>query len=121
MDDLLVRVAVASGLAVTAAAAAFAARRGRAFRRRPFEPTDLGAGLHLFTSLACASCARAREMLASGSHAFAEHSFEAEESVLRANHIERVPAVAHVSSDAAGSWISEGVPSARALARWLGP
>lgn len=119
MEEALVRFAVAAAIAAMAVAAALTSRRGRALRRRPFDPTGLDAGLHLFTSLTCSSCVRARAALAAGSRPFTEHTFEEDEHVLRDNHVARVPAVAFVS--ATGSWISEGVPSTRALDRWLGP
>jgi hypothetical protein len=121
VGDLLLRLVVAVGIAAVAVAFAASARRGRALRRRPFDPNGLESGLHFFSSLTCSSCERARAVLVASSRPFTEHSFESNDTMLRDNRIERVPAVAYVSADGRTAWIAEGVPSVGALDRWLGP
>ena len=90
----MVRLIVAGGIAGAASAAAMLARRGRAWRRRMFE----GAGLP-----------------------FAEHTYEEQARLLEDNGITRVPTVAWVPDGGGEGWAAEGVPTARALARWVGP
>lgn len=121
MEELATRLLVAAGVFAVAAGWALVLRRGRAVRRRPFRPTNLRPGLHLFSSVACPSCARARSVLEKSGHSFVEHTYESEDRILRVNDIDRVPTVAWVSDSDSEGWIAQGVPGARTLARWLGP
>lgn len=115
------RLIVAGGIAVAASAAAMLARRGRAWRRRVFEHSDLGPGVHLFSSESCSSCARARSVIEGAGLPFAEHTYEEQARLLEDNGITRVPTVAWVPDGGGEGWAAEGVPTARALARWVGP
>lgn len=115
------RLIVAAGIASVATAIALVSRRGRAWRRRPFEPAGLGPGLHLFSSEACRSCDRARSTLQRAGASFSEHTYESDAALLAANGIDRVPTVAWVGTDDRSDWLAEGVPSDRAIVRWVGP
>ena len=115
------RLVVAGGIAGAASVAAMLARRGRAWRRRVFEPSDLGPGIHLFSSESCSSCARARSVIEESGLSFAEHTYEEQAGLLEENGITRVPTVAWVPADGGDGWAAEGVPTARSLARWVGP
>ena len=121
MEELTIRLLVAAGIFAVAAGWALLLRQGRAVRRRPFRPTDLLPGLHLFSSVACPSCARARSVLEESGHRFVEHTYESGDGLLQANEIDRVPTVAWVPDSDSEGWMAEGVPGARTLARWLGP
>lgn len=121
MDDIALRLVVAGGIGVAAVMWALVARSGRSLRRRTFRPIGLDPGLHLFSSETCASCARARSALGEAGVAFVEHTFESDNGALEANGIDRVPTIVWVSGVDTGSWLAEGVPSKRALTRWLGP
>lgn len=121
MDEVAVRLVVVAGIAGAASVAAMLARRGRAWRRRVFEPSDLRPGVHLFSSEGCSSCARARASIEEAGLSFFEHTYEQEAELLDENGITRVPTVAWVPVDGGAGWAAEGIPSTRALVRWLGP
>ncbi len=121
MDEFVARIIVAVGIAVAAAIAAVVSRRGRAWRRRPFESTGLEPGLHLFSSEGCRSCGRARSAIERTGLSFSEHTYEAEAPLLEDLAIDRVPTVAWFPADGDAGWISEGIPTERMLARWVGP
>ena len=121
MEDLAVRLIVAVGIAASATGVALASRSGRARRRRPFRSTGLAPGIHLFSSETCPSCERARSILVGSGLSFVEHSYESDAAVLETNGIERVPTVAWVPDGGLPGWLDEGVPTERALVRWVGP
>jgi hypothetical protein len=121
MDEFVVRLIVAAGIAGAASAAALVSRRGRAWRRRPFESIDLEPGIHFFSSETCGSCRRARSVMERTGLAFSEHSYETEAPLLETNGIDRVPTVAWVPNRGHAGWVAEGVPTERMLVRWLGP
>lgn len=121
MDDVALRLLVAGGIGLAAMTWAMVLRNGRSLRRRPFQSPDLEPGLHLFSSESCDSCARARSALAEAGVPFVEHTFESNSAALEANTIDRVPTIVWVSGSDDPGWRAEGVPSKRALSRWLGP
>lgn len=121
MDDLLMRLMVASVIAAVAVVAAVVSRRGLAWRRRPFDPGELEPGLHLFSSEGCSSCGRARTAIRAAGFSFAEHTYESEAPLLARYGVDRVPTVAWVPLRGHGGWIAEGTPTTRALLRWVGP
>lgn len=121
VSDFLMRLIVVVGIASVAAAAALVSRRGRVWRRRRFDPAGLGPGLHLFSSEECHSCDRARSTLRRVGVSFSEHTYEADAELLAANGIDRVPTLAWVGTGGRSDWVAEGVPSDRAIVRWVGP
>jgi hypothetical protein len=121
VEEITTRLLTVAGIFAAAFGSAVVLRRGRALRRRPFRPTNLLPGLHLFSSEACPSCARARSVLEDSGQTFFEHRYESGERTLQANSIDRVPTVAWVPDCDGEGWMAEGVPGARRLARWLGP
>lgn len=121
MDEFVVRLLVVAAIACAAAIAAFLSRRGRAWRRRQFEPMGLEPGIHLFSSETCRSCARARAVIEQAGLSFFEHTYEADAQLLDSNGIERVPTVAWVPPSGRHGWIAEGIPSERMLTRRVGP
>jgi hypothetical protein len=121
MDDLVMRLIVAGGIAGIASVAAIVSRRGRAWRRRPFESTGLEPGIHLFSSESCGSCHRARSVIERTGLSFSEHTYESAARVLEENRIDRVPSVAWVPSAGGSGWVAEGIPTERTLVRWVGP
>ncbi len=121
MDEFVVRLIVVAGIAGGAAIAAIVSRRGRAWRSRPFESTGLDPGVHLFSSEGCRSCGRARSVIERSGLSFSEHTYESEASLLEDLAIDRVPTVAWVPADGGAGWVSEGIPTERMLARWVGP
>ena len=121
MDELAVRLIVVVGIGGIATISAFAARRGRAWRRRSFECRGLEPGIHLFSSESCASCLRARSVVEAAGISFEEHFYESEAELLEANGIDRVPTVAWVPANGDAGWLAEGIPTGRVLARWMGP
>ncbi len=121
MDELTLRLLLALGIAAVAGGWAAISRRGAALRRRRFRPVGLEPGLHLFSSNECGLCARARSVLDAAGHSFVEHSYESSRGTLESNGVDRVPTLAWVPDDHGTGWLAEGVPSERALARWLGP
>lgn len=121
VDEFVVRLAMVVAIGGLATIAAFAARRGRAWRRRSFDHHGLGPGIHLFSSENCASCRRARSVIEATGISFEEHSYESQAQLLEANGIDRVPTVAWVPSSGDVGWLAEGIPSERALVRWMGP
>lgn len=121
VDEVAVRLLVVVGIGGVATLSAFLARRGRAWRRRSFESLGLEPGFHLFSSENCGSCRRARSVIEAAGVSYQEHSFESEARLLEANGIDRVPTVAWVPSNADSGWLAEGIPTERAIARWMGP
>ena len=121
MDDFVVRLIVAAGIAGAASIAAIVMRRGRAWRRRSFESVDLEPGLHLFTSEGCESCRRARSVVEQTGLSFSEHTYESEAPLLEQHGIDRVPTVSWVPGSGQAGWVAEGIPTGRALRRWVGP
>lgn len=121
VDEFVVRLVVVLAIGGVAMLSAFAARRGRAWRRRSFAHRGLGPGIHLFSSEGCGSCERARSVIEASGFSFEEHSFESEAELLEVNGINRVPTVAWVPVNGDTGWLTEGIPSDRALVRWLGP
>ncbi len=120
MDEFVVRLVVAAAIAAAAAAAAVVSRRGRAWRRRPFESAGLEPGIHLFSSESCGSCSRARSMIERARLSYSEHTYESEAPLFEKHGIALVPTVVWVPTGRPG-WMAEGIPSERALLRWLGP
>lgn len=121
MDEFVVRLIVAAGIAGAAAIAAIVMRRGRAWRRRSFESVDLEPGLHLFSSESCGSCRRARSMIERTGLSFSEHTYESEAVLLEKHGIDRVPSVVWVPAGGQAGWVAEGIPTERSLLRWVGP
>lgn len=121
VDEFIVRLIVAAGIAGAASIAAIVSRRGRAWRRRPFASTDLEPGIHLFTSNDCRSCQRARAVIEQTGLSFSDHTYESEGPLLAGLGIDRVPTVAWIPADGRSGWVAEGTPTARMLLRWLGP
>ncbi len=123
MDDAVLRLLIVGAVGLVAGVSSVAARRGVAVRRSSLDPVGLDTGIHLFSSNSCASCDRARAVLIASGRTFEEHEYETASELHVDNGIDRVPAIAWVSaSDSSRSaWIAMGVPSRRALDRWLGP
>lgn len=121
MDEFVVRLMVAAGIAGAASIAAIVIRGGRAWRRRSFESADLEPGIHLFSSESCGSCRRARSVIERTGLPFSEHTYESEAPLLEEHGIDRVPSVAWVPVRGHAGWLAEGVPTERALLRWVGP
>ena len=121
VDEFVVRLIVTAAIAGAAVAAAVVSRRGRAWRRRPFESAGLEPGVHLFSSEACGSCSRARSMIERAGLSYSEHTYESEAPLLENHGIARVPTVVWVPTGGRPGWVAEGIPSERALLRWVGP
>lgn len=121
MDEIALRLVVAVGIGAAAAIAAVVSRRGRAWRRRPFDPRGLGPGIHLFSSRDCRSCRKARSVIEAAGLAFEEHTYESEAELLDNNGVDRVPTIARVAATGERGWIAEGIPTRRSLVRWMGP
>jgi hypothetical protein len=121
VDEFVVRLIVAAAIAGVAAAAAVVSRRGRAWRRRPFESAGLEPGVHLFSSESCGSCLRARLMIERAGLSYSEHTYESEAPLFEQHGIDRVPTLVSVPAGGRPGWVAEGTPSERALLRWVGP
>lgn len=121
MDEFVVRLIVVGGIASAASIAAIVSRRGRAWRRRPFETAGLEPGIHLFSSESCRSCRRARSVLQRTGLPFLEHTYETDGRPFEVDGIDRVPTVAWVPAGGGAGWVAEGIPTEQMLARWVGP
>lgn len=117
MDETWIRIAVVAGLLGLGAATGLWRRRGPVRPPRTVS-TSLPAGIHLFSSAGCATCATARESLLSafGEDGFVEHSWEAEPDLFAELLVDAVPAVLEVGPTGEGT-IYPGLPDARILPR----
>lgn len=119
MSDPLVRLLIALGVIVVAAAFAFVAKAVR----RPIHPTvrvgDLGdrPGVVLFTSTDCSNCKRAIARLKDLAIPFREVTHELEPRQLEAWEVVAVPLTVVLDADGEAVAVLSGVPARRAIVK----
>ena len=118
MTDTGIRLMIIVAVFAVAALVAFGQRRARAVRRVRRTFPDLEQGLVLFVSGGCSTCQAARAVLDEVGAAHREIAYDDDPAVFARLSIGRVPALAEVDSSGAG-WIAYGIPSVRAVRRWL--
>lgn len=111
MDDLVVRIAVVTSVALAVAVVlALMRRRGAAPRRIP--SSGLAPGTYLFTSASCDECDIARRRLDRliGEENYTELAWEADPAVFGRLGVDEAPSTLFVRPDGSGIW-QRGVPS----------
>ncbi len=115
--SLPTRLVVLMAVVLVATGGAWVWRQGKSWVRRPVTDSPLPAGVYLFTSATCASCAPARAAMEASGRPYQVVEFETAPRMFDDLSVARVPALLVVGSDRA--WIAYGVPQPRLLRRWI--